>query len=46
VAEGAEPLALAYARHQFEHFVPQLGGDRDDLPGEVMGRDSVCSYKI
>ena len=25
VAEGAEPLALAYAGHQFGYFVPQLG---------------------
>ena len=24
VAEGAEPLAIAYAGHQFGHFVPQL----------------------
>src|ERR1700745_1453663 len=24
VAEGAEPLALAYAGHQFGYFVPQL----------------------
>ncbi|MEW8384164.1 MAG: protein adenylyltransferase SelO family protein, partial [Candidatus Thiodiazotropha taylori] len=22
---GAEPIALAYAGHQFGHFVPQLG---------------------
>src|SRR6202046_5245566 len=28
VAEGAEPLALAYAGHQFGHFVPQLGDGR------------------
>ncbi|HZL49870.1 MAG TPA: protein adenylyltransferase SelO family protein [Terracidiphilus sp.] len=25
VAEGAEPVAQAYAGHQFGHFVPQLG---------------------
>jgi uncharacterized protein YdiU (UPF0061 family) len=31
VAEGAEPLALAYAGHQFEHFVPQLGDGRANL---------------
>jgi uncharacterized protein YdiU (UPF0061 family) len=23
--DGAEPLAMAYAGHQFGHFVPQLG---------------------
>ncbi len=41
VAEGAEPLALAYAGHQFGHFVPQLGDGRTNLLGEVMGRDGV-----
>ncbi|MGE3650174.1 MAG: protein adenylyltransferase SelO family protein, partial [Reyranellaceae bacterium] len=25
VAEGSEPIALAYAGHQFGNFVPQLG---------------------
>src|SRR4051812_3716375 len=25
VPDGAEPIALAYAGHQFGHFVPQLG---------------------
>jgi len=41
VAEGAEPLALAYAGHQFGHFVPQLGDGRANLLGEVIGRDGV-----
>src|ERR1700691_3582825 len=41
VAEGAEPLALAYAGHQFGHFVPQLGDGRTNLLGEVLGRDGV-----
>jgi uncharacterized protein YdiU (UPF0061 family) len=41
VAEGAEPLALAYAGHQFGHFVPQLGDGRANLLGEVLGRDGV-----
>src|SRR6266851_4731615 len=41
VAEGAEPLAIAYAGHQFGHFVPQLGDGRANLLGEVMGRDGV-----
>src|SRR5258708_7399316 len=31
VAEGAEPLAMAYAGHQFGHFVPQLGDGRANL---------------
>ena len=41
VAEGSEPLAIAYAGHQFGHFVPQLGDGRANLLGEVMGPDSV-----
>jgi serine/tyrosine/threonine adenylyltransferase len=41
VAEGAEPLAQAYAGHQFGHFVPQLGDGRANLLGEVIGRDGV-----
>ncbi|MEP6753881.1 MAG: protein adenylyltransferase SelO family protein, partial [Chthonomonadales bacterium] len=28
IAEGSEPRALAYAGHQFGHFVPQLGDGR------------------
>ncbi len=39
VAEGSEPLAQAYAGHQFGHFVPQLGDGRANLLGEVVGRD-------
>jgi uncharacterized protein YdiU (UPF0061 family) len=41
VAEGSEPLAEAYAGHQFGHFVPQLGDGRANLLGEVLGRDGV-----
>jgi serine/tyrosine/threonine adenylyltransferase len=41
IAEGAEPLALAYAGHQFGYFVPQLGDGRTNLLGEVIGRDGV-----
>ena len=39
--EGAEPIALAYAGHQFGQFVPQLGDGRAILLGEVVGRDGV-----
>lgn len=39
VAEGSEPLAIAYAGHQFGYFVPQLGDGRANLLGEVVGRD-------
>ncbi len=41
VAEGSEPIALAYAGHQFGHFVPQLGDGRAILLGEVIGQDGV-----
>lgn len=41
VAEGAEPVALAYAGHQFGHFVAQLGDGRANLLGEVVGPDGV-----
>ena len=41
IADGSEPLAIAYAGHQFGHFVPQLGDGRANLLGEVMGRDGV-----
>jgi uncharacterized protein YdiU (UPF0061 family) len=41
VAEGAEPLAQAYAGHQFGSFVPQLGDGRANLLGEVVGLDGV-----
>ncbi len=39
VPEGAEPLAQAYAGHQFGGFVPRLGDGRAILLGEVVGRD-------
>src|SRR3954452_24699147 len=34
--EGAEPIAMAYAGHQFGNFVPQLGDGRALLLGEVI----------
>ena len=36
---GAEPIALAYAGHQFGGFVRQLGDGRAILLGEVVGKD-------
>ncbi|MBV1796642.1 YdiU family protein [Siccirubricoccus sp. G192] len=41
VPEGAAPIALAYAGHQFGQFVPQLGDGRAILLGEVVGRDGL-----
>ncbi|MBB3608782.1 protein adenylyltransferase SelO [Rhizobium sp. BK602] len=35
---GAQPLAMAYAGHQFGSFVPQLGDGRAILLGEVVDR--------
>ena len=35
IPEGAEPIALAYAGHQFGHFVPQLGDGRAILLAEA-----------
>jgi protein adenylyltransferase len=35
---GSEPIATAYAGHQFGHFVPQLGDGRAHLLGEVVDR--------
>jgi uncharacterized protein YdiU (UPF0061 family) len=36
IAPGSEPIALAYAGHQFGNFVPQLGDGRAVLLGEVI----------
>jgi uncharacterized protein YdiU (UPF0061 family) len=41
VPNGGEPLAMAYAGHQFGSFVPQLGDGRAILLGEVIDRDGV-----
>src|ERR687890_1350197 len=41
VPDAAEPIAMAYAGHQFGHFVPQLGDGRAILLGEVVDRDGV-----
>jgi len=38
---GAEPIAMAYAGHQFGQFVPQLGDGRALLLGEVCDRNGV-----
>lgn len=38
---GAEPIAMAYAGHQFAYFVPVLGDGRAILLGEVLDRDGV-----
>jgi uncharacterized protein YdiU (UPF0061 family) len=37
IAQGLEPIAMAYAGHQFGQFVPQLGDGRAILLGEAQG---------
>ena len=41
VADGSQPIAQAYAGHQFGHWNPQLGDGRAILLGEVVGLDGV-----
>ena len=38
IVDGSEPIALAYAGHQFGNFVPRLGDGRAVLLGEVVDR--------
>jgi serine/tyrosine/threonine adenylyltransferase len=38
---GADPIAMAYAGHQFGYFVPQLGDGRAILLGEVIDKGGV-----
>jgi uncharacterized protein YdiU (UPF0061 family) len=39
--DGADPIAMVYAGHQFGHFVPQLGDGRAILLGEVIDADGI-----
>jgi serine/tyrosine/threonine adenylyltransferase len=41
VPSGADPIAMAYAGHQFGNFVPQLGDGRAILLGEVVDIDGT-----
>jgi len=43
VPEGAAPLAMAYAGHQFGHFVPQLGDGRALLLGQIGRPDGTLA---
>ncbi len=38
---GSDPVALAYAGHQFGNFVPQLGDGRAHLLGEVIDQSGL-----
>jgi serine/tyrosine/threonine adenylyltransferase len=39
--EDSNPIAMAYAGHQFGGFVPRLGDGRAILLGELKGRDGI-----
>lgn len=41
IPEGADPLAMAYAGHQFGGFSPSLGDGRAILLGEVIDRQGI-----
>src|ERR1700753_975320 len=41
ILPGSEPLAMAYAGHQFGQFVPQLGDGRAILLGGVIDADGI-----
>lgn len=41
VPQGTEPLAMAYAGHQFGNFVPQLGDGRALLLGDMLSPDGI-----
>lgn len=41
IPEGADPIAIAYAGHQFGGWNPQLGDGRAILLGEVVGPDGI-----
>jgi len=41
IAKNSEPLAMAYAGHQFGHWVPQLGDGRAILLGELISKDGI-----
>ena len=42
VPEGADPLAMVYAGHQFGNFVPRLGDGRALLLGDMLGPDGAA----
>jgi uncharacterized protein YdiU (UPF0061 family) len=41
IPDGADPISLAYAGHQFGQFVPRLGDGRAVLLGEVVDEHGV-----
>lgn len=43
---GSQPVACAYAGHQFGHFNPQLGDGRAHLLGEISDGNSVFELQL
>jgi uncharacterized protein YdiU (UPF0061 family) len=41
IAAGSQPIAMAYAGHQFGTFVPNLGDGRAILLGEVVDKNNI-----
>ena len=41
IAEGSEPISMAYAGHQFGGFSPRLGDGRAVLLGEIITPDNI-----
>ena len=39
--QNTSPIAMAYAGHQFGHWVPSLGDGRAILSGEIVGPDGI-----
>ena len=39
--DGSQPIAMAYAGHQFGHWVPQLGDGRAVLLGEIIDKNGL-----
>lgn len=46
IPEGAEPLAMAYAGHQFGSFNPQLGDGRAILLGEICTENACFGVQL
>lgn len=40
IIKGSEPIAIAYAGHQYGHFVSQLGDGRAILLGEILDKNN------
>ncbi len=46
IAEGSEPISMAYAGHQFGGFSPRLGDGRAILLGEVVADETRYDFQL